>query len=280
MWAKNNFKNTFVIFLKNNFSNYKTYVWSFLLPFILFFALITINTNIFKNILLPPLLLNILSISIFCTSFFISITIIDWKKRFYLKKLLLGNLNKRDFLISIYLINVILNTVSFLINYITYLILCKTGYLVIHVKILSNLNFGVWILYIMTMLLTIFFLTVLSFFLTSLSKKRSVNLLYIIIILFFTIIFSDTVLNPKIMNNNLLLLIIGYFNPIKYFVWSGMMVSSYAIFDKYGFTQILPRENSAYIPFDSMYQSLIPCLIFVAIILYLYIRFFAWGDKK
>ncbi|AKU79928.1 hypothetical protein [Spiroplasma turonicum] len=281
---KNNFISFMILFnlvFKNIFLSLKTYIYCFVLSSFLFILFLFFNYNINYNLILPPLLMNLFCISIFCTSFYIGLVIIEWKKRMYLLKLKLGEINVYNFGVVLIILNSILFILSFLLNLLIFSILINYDILIIDSSILGNLNSFVFSIFFLNLILLIIFLTVIVLLISSIFTKSAFNIIFLIVFILMTVLFSDTLLDPNLFNQNMFYIIIGYLNPAKYFIWTGMLFTSYTFYDFYGITQIIEKYfQGSFSPFTNIYSTIIPSIAFIVLSIFLYIKFFKWGVKK
>ncbi|AOG60981.1 hypothetical protein SHELI_v1c10340 [Spiroplasma helicoides] len=275
----NNYKHIFSLFFKNIFVNFKTYIFCWVIPAAIFIILTLLSFKNKSGVLLPPLIMNYLSISVYFSAFFVGILVIDWKKRNYLVKLRLGNLNTTNFLSILFLNNLIIVAGSFLINLGIYNIMVYSEWTRITYKLLQNINGPVWSLFFINMLFMLLFLTAGVMLLTSASKKAAINFLSIALFVVLLMMFSDSVIDPDIMNSNTFTYALGFLNPIKYFVWTGMLFTSYSFYDKMGISQIMPLE-SPHIPFNNLLPTVLPSILFLVGMIILYNYLFKWGYKQ
>ncbi|WP_157705334.1 hypothetical protein [Spiroplasma corruscae] len=146
---------------------------------------------------------------------------------------------------------------------------------------MKNLSAIIYVMYFFNNLLLLLFITIFVVTISSLSKKRSIALLYLILFFIYSICFSDSIMDANLLNKNIVYVIIGYLNPIKYFIWTNMLITSYTFIDFYGITQIISDYfNGGYAPFYNLWMTLLPSLLFITVIAFVYWKKFYWGFKK
>ncbi|QGS52179.1 hypothetical protein [Spiroplasma tabanidicola] len=275
-----NFNKVFRLLAKGVFLNYKTYFYTYVISIATFILVFIVWFKNSANLPMPPFIVSIITSCVFFSSMYIGLVVIDWKKRNYLVKLKIGEVNRISFLLSVFFINLIISTTNIILNIITYNILVYSTTVVIHNEVLQNLKWYIWILYILCTFIFIMFLTAINLLLTSITKNVALSIFFVILFLIFSLSLSDSVVQPSMTSNFKVFRILGYLNPAKYFVWFTMLVTSYSIYDIYGLTQIIPDYfYGSPAPFWNIYQTLIPAIIFLGVSLCGYYFLFKWGYK-
>ncbi|WP_400255188.1 hypothetical protein [Spiroplasma endosymbiont of Cleonymus obscurus] len=274
------FSRLFSLISKVIFGNPRTYIFVFLLGFLISALSSWLWNNYSYYQILPPILLNFLSISVFISSFYLGIFMIEWRKKNFLKRIKIIGINEYYIILTIFLSNLIMVSLSVSINIICYNIYSLISIFNFHLNLLSNIRWFIWIFYIFVMILLTFFLTVANIFITTFFSKFNLSFVMLAIFTIFFIIFSDVLIQPTVTNNNLIFIVIGYLCPTKYFIWFNMLITSYQFLDSLGISQIIQNYNEiSFVVFTSIWQTLIGILIFTMLFSYLSKRFFNWGMK-
>lgn len=274
------FSKLFTLISKVIFVNPRTYIFVFLLSFLISSLSSWLWNNYSYYQILPPILLNFLSISVFISSFYLGIFIIEWRKKNFLKRIKIIGINEYHFIITIFLLNLILVLLSISINIICYNIYSLISIFNFHLSLLSNIRWFIWIFYIFGIVLLTFFLTVINIFIATFFSKFNLSFVILTIVTIFLIMFADVLIQPTITNNNLIFIVIGYLCPSKYFIWFNMLITSYQFLDSLGISQIIQNYNEiSFIVFTNIWQTLIGMLLFTLLFTYLLKKFFNWGMK-
>ncbi|WP_425379409.1 hypothetical protein [Spiroplasma endosymbiont of Stenodema calcarata] len=271
---------TNTLLFKTIFTNPRTYIFVFL-----FSACLSAICAWFWNtysyyVVLPPILINFLSVSVFTSSFYLGIYLLEWRKKNFLKRIKQINLNEYNVIFVIFLLNLTLSLTSILLNMALYNLYALIPLFGFKLALLSNIRPFIWILYFVGIIMVIFFLTVLYVFLTTALSSRNLSFAILAIVTLFLIIFSDVVIHPTITNHNWVFIIIGYLCPGKYFIWFNMLITSYQFIDPLGISQIIEDYNTvSFISFTRIWQPIIGLIIFSGLFGYLAKHFFNWGMK-
>ncbi|WP_339029730.1 hypothetical protein [Spiroplasma endosymbiont of Cantharis nigra] len=106
-------------------------------------------------------------------------------------------------------------------------------------------------------------------------------MIYIFLVFIYLLITSEILIPPYSLSGNISYEVLGYLNPIKYFVWTNMLVTSYQFIDKYGITQILPNyKEGDWVSFKGIYITIPFEIIFIVLAFVFYKYFFRIGVKN
>ncbi|AUB31243.1 hypothetical protein SFLOR_v1c01820 [Spiroplasma floricola 23-6] len=276
-----NWIKVFLLLFKNTLSSFKTYVYVYLFSSILCFLLIYIWLNYSLYILLPPQLISFLALPFIIAPLYVSLNLIEWKKRNYLIKINFGLITKINLLISLILISLILATSSFIINLFLNWILTISHVFQYNYVLLGNIEAIIWLFVILNLIFETIFISCLFFALTSMTSKTVINILIILSLFIFMITTSGLIIPPHSLSGNVVYESLGYINPFKYFNWTNLLFSSYQFVDKYGITQILPDyKEGDWISFKGIYITIPFEIVFVVSAFYFYKYYFRIGVKK
>ncbi|WP_368486982.1 hypothetical protein [Spiroplasma sp. DGKH1] len=262
------------------FTNPRTYIFVFI-----FSGLLSILCSWLWNtysffVILPPILINFLSISVFVASFYLGLYLVEWRRKQFLKKIKLINLHQYHIIIVVFLLNVALTSISVLINIILYNIYSLIPIFNFHLPLLSNIRAFVWVLYIIGMIMLTFFLTLLYVWMATAISNRNWSFATLTIVTLFLLIFSDVILQPTITNKMWPFIILGYLCPTKYFIWFNMLFTSYQFLDPLGISQIIQDFNQvSFIVFNQVWEPFLGIVVFIGIFSYLAPKYFTWGMK-
>lgn len=274
------FSKLFALISKVIFTNSRTYIFVFLLGFLISALSAWLWNNYSYYQILPPILLNLLSISVFISSFYLGIVIIEWRKKNFLKRIKVIGINEYHIFFTIFLLNLIMVSLSVMLNIICYNVYSLISIFNFHLSLLANIRWFIWIFYIFAMIWLTFFLTVANLFIATFVSKFNLSFVIIAIFTIFLLMFSDVLIQPTVTNNNLIFIIVGYLCPTKYFIWFNMLITSYQFLDWLGISQIIQNyQQVSFIVFTSIWETLSGMLLFTILFAYLTKRFFNWGMK-
>ncbi|WP_338963870.1 hypothetical protein [Spiroplasma endosymbiont of Sarcophaga carnaria] len=152
------------LLFKTIFTNPHTYMFVFLFSVILS-AICSWFWNTYSYYaVLPPVLISFLSVSVFTSSFYLGIYLLEWRKKNFLKRIKLINLTEYNVIFVIFLLNLTLSIMSILLNIALYNLYALIPIFGFRMALLSNIKPFIWVLYFFGIILFTFFLTVLYVF--------------------------------------------------------------------------------------------------------------------
>lgn len=218
------------ILTKSVMSNLRTYLYLFIFPaaivtFLIFYK--TLGSEITIN---PVGVVFILLVPPFMIIFLVNVTISEWKNSVFLKRIHSAGVSKHNFIISIFIFNLILGYISFLfcslfIFFITsaYFRTSQGGfYKILADTITTNTVIGIILGAFLIIVTSIFLGTIISGLFKSVALSQSITS----ILLIFGLFFSDMILPAERLGVTPVLIHISYFFPYKHNIWVAVLLVS------------------------------------------------------